>query len=461
MEAQRRRADPVDDPVDDLPEDVQGLIIQKLFSGDDPLAAGKAVVRWCARRKKSWGDEGMWRHAVEVGFGLSVRSVDGQLAAPPDFAGYWRSTFVYLCKGLRPLPPAWLRAFAHTTSWDDRARARWFLRYKAEGTRLTALMRLMSERGASPDDNDVDALRKADDALVSEVDRRGARAAEVRRLLEEQCANPNAEPIGHRHPMLLCAIRHNQIDVVEALIDGGARLWRDSPRIGERVHFVRFSRSAAMTELLFSRGALADSKAFIGVCGVANLAIIRLWISRGVDININRHGVHPLSAVSRPYRPPGLDQDTTAERINEILSHPNFNPASLNAGVPTALEMVAGAGDLAAASRLLQEPGIDVNAIGNSTPLGAAVMRRHLDMVNLLLAAPGIDVNALTRKYPGAMTPLMRAAERGGVEIVAALLAAPGIQVNARDHGRTALQYAYDNNNQAAATLLLERDAEL
>ena len=105
MEAQRRRADPVDDPAEDLPGDVQGLIIEKLFSGDDPLAAGKAVMRWCARRKKSWGDEGMWRHAVEVGFGLSLRSVDGQLAAPPDFAGYWRSTFVYLCKGLRRSRP--------------------------------------------------------------------------------------------------------------------------------------------------------------------------------------------------------------------------------------------------------------------------------------------------------------------------------------------------------------------
>merc|ERR1719463_590317 len=126
-----------------------------------------------------------------------------------------------------------------------------------------------------------------------------------------------------------------------------------------------------MTELLFRRGAIADSGAFLRVCVFANLAIIRLWIARGVDINIYRHGGHPLACVSRPHRPRGLDQDTTAERINEILSHPNFNPARLNAGVPTALEDVAQAGDLAAASRLLQEPRIDVNAIGNYTPLGA------------------------------------------------------------------------------------------
>jgi len=318
-------------------------------------------------------------------------------------------------------------------------------------------MWLMSERGASPDEKDVDALRKADDALVSEVDRPGgARAAEVRRLLEEQCANPNSKPSGYRDPMLLCAIRHDQIDVVEALIDGGARLW--VARSGMRGHFVGSSRSVAMTELLFRRGAIADSGAFMHACGFANLAIIRLWIARGVDINIKRNGMHPLSMVCRPHRPRGLDQDTTAERINEVLSHPNFNPARLNAGVPTALENVAQAGDLAAASRLLQEPGIDVNAIGNATPLVRAVMSRHLDMVNLLLAAPGIDVNAISRNT----TPLMRAAERGGVEIVAALLAAPGIQVNARDRDRrTALRYAYDNGNQAAATLLLERDAEL
>ena len=76
MEAQRRRADPVDDPVGALPDDAQGLIIEGLFGGDDPLAAGKAVMRWCASRKKTWKDEGMWHHAVMVGFGLSLRSVD-------------------------------------------------------------------------------------------------------------------------------------------------------------------------------------------------------------------------------------------------------------------------------------------------------------------------------------------------------------------------------------------------
>lgn len=92
------------------------------------------------------------------------------------------------------------------------------------------------------------------------------------------------------------------------------------------------------------------------------------------------------------------------------------------------------------AARLLAEPNLDVNAVGQfqasipdrSTSLHHAVQGQRLPILRLLLTERRLDPNITDRLR---RTPLGWAASQGNSEVVELLLARPDIQVNAVERG--------------------------
>ena len=94
---------------------------------------------------------------------------------------------------------------------------------------------------------------------------------------------------------------------------------------------------------------------------------------------------------------------------------------------------------------------------GGQTPLMAAVIGKHGDIVTLLLARQANPNAAFTSGDRKGMTPLLLAAERGGADTLLALLAA-GALPNAQDaKGRSALMLAAASGHPEAMDILLVR----
>ena len=112
----------------------------------------------------------------------------------------------------------------------------------------------------------------------------------------------------------------------------------------------------------------------------------------------------------------------------------------------TALAEAAAGGHAHAVAELLQEPGINVNAVGDAewndarTPLICASMRGDAAVVRVLLQADGIAVN---QADCFGQTPLLHALESGHTEVARILLGTEEVNVNESNfRGTTALMSA-------------------
>jgi ankyrin repeat protein len=93
---------------------------------------------------------------------------------------------------------------------------------------------------------------------------------------------------------------------------------------------------------------------------------------------------------------------------------------------------------------IINDPNFDINAVGENgyTPLMAACMWDHLDIVQELLQNPEININA---QNEDGMTALMVAAEVGRMSIVRELLSHPEIDPEIKENkwGYTAWDMAH------------------
>ena len=237
----------------------------------------------------------------------------------------------------------------------------------------------------------------------------------------------------YRFTPLHIAARHDHAEAARALISAGAEVNSVTSFDGTPLHEVAFSGSVLTGKEVVVAGAVINARTEDGYTPLAVAAIGKqveagkLLIEAGADYNADggRSGRAPL-------------------------------------------HIAAGNGDISFA-RMLADAGADVNAgdLRGLTPLHYAIWRPQMgigyfkgerniesgtEMVELLVSL-GADVGA--RSNIGS-APLHLAAREGDTEIINALIRA-GADVNDRnDEGRTALVYAEEANQAAAAAIIVE-----
>ncbi|EAU81538.2 ankyrin repeat domain-containing protein 44 [Coprinopsis cinerea okayama7 len=147
----------------------------------------------------------------------------------------------------------------------------------------------------------------------------------------------------------------------------------------------------------------------------------------------------------------GIANELAVEHLLQLQVDPNV---AMRRGW-TPLMFAANEGHANIVSRLLQIPGIEVNAVDDKgrTALMFAANNGHVDIVSRLLQIPGIEVNA--RDDEG-WTALILAASKGHVETVSRLLQIPRLDVNVVDYqGLTALMLAAGNGHGDVVSRLL------
>jgi ankyrin repeat protein len=97
-------------------------------------------------------------------------------------------------------------------------------------------------------------------------------------------------------------------------------------------------------------------------------------------------------------------------------------------------------GNLPRVKELIQEPGFDINQIGEYkyTPVNYAILYKKFDIIDELLKVPGININI---PAPDGMTVLFNAVNLNNLELVKKILQVPGVDVNYiyREDDETAL----------------------
>ncbi|GHT93241.1 hypothetical protein FACS1894122_08160 [Alphaproteobacteria bacterium] len=155
--------------------------------------------------------------------------------------------------------------------------------------------------------------------------------------------------------------------------------------------------------------------------------------------------------------PPLVEAAHNSEIVRLLLAA-GAKVDAIGHGKMTALQQAASCGNVESVDALMAA-GADVNAgLPNMTPLHFAAYHGHCAVVERLLQVPGIDVNAARN---GGFTPLLEAVFNGHSAVVERLLQVPEIDVNAvEQNGQTALAYALRGGDTATAELLKAHGAK-
>jgi ankyrin repeat protein len=323
-------------------------------------------------------------------------------------------------------------------------------------------------------------------------------------VLLEFGVDPNTEKVNTSQPPLLLAAMNHNIDLVERLLNAGARI--DIPGILEEV---AWSEDGFDTmNFLIGKGAdvvASGGSALRRAIHRNNLGGIKLLMSSGVKINDASLCEDGYTYLAKAARWAGIKTVKYLVDNGAIVNA----PPSVIPGI-TALQAGAAAGNLEVVKFLL-DIGADVNAEpslrNGTTALEASVdvyelKEEHAAIFQLILDK-GADINGPRRqrrskkwnsalvilitkcaspqliqralntgadvnrrgKGKGARTPLQAAAEVGNLELVKQLLE-KGAKINARpsaNYGRTALQAACsgDKPNLELTQYLLKEGAEV
>ncbi len=267
---------------------------------------------------------------------------------------------------------------------------------------------------------------------------------------------------------LFKAVEQGNIQVVESLLEQGASVNAVNQRGSTLLHSAVFKGQAEMVNLLIQRGAYADTANRYGASPLHAAAyhgssvITNLLIDGGANVNVlGRLEVTPLHVAV-------YDGHIGIVRLL-IDKGANVNAANRLGSIP--LHFAAHHGNVNIA-RLLLEKDTNVNAASQSgrTPLYAAVEKGYVEMASLLIER-GADVNAANHdglspldvadqlgdtemlrimdnaifRCTDGWLPIHYAAASGHVDALKRFVARGESVTATDDHGKTPLDYAYEN----------------
>jgi ankyrin repeat protein len=323
-------------------------------------------------------------------------------------------------------------------------------------------------------------------------------------VLLEFGVDPNTETFKTSQPPLELAALKYDINLVERLLNAGARI--DSPDILEAVAYSEDGFD--ILNFLIEQGAdvlASGGNALRRAISGDNLGGIKLLMSSGVNINDASLCANGYTYLARAAR---YAETKTVKYLVDNGAIVNAPPSAI-AGI-TALQAGASAGNLEVVKFLLDigsdfnaEPSSDNGTTALEASLGFYELKEEHTVIFQLLLDKGADINGPRRqrrskkwnsalvtlitkcasshliqralnagadvnrrgKGEGARTPLQAAAEVGNLELVKQLLE-KGAEINARpsaNYGRTALQEACssDNPNLELTRYLLKEGAEV
>lgn len=292
--------------------------------------------------------------------------------------------------------------------------------------------------------------------------------ADISALLEAG-ANPNAIADGGM-PMLLEAVRTNQVEAATILLRGGAHANQIDESGQSPLQLAALKGNCDLVRLLLEHGADVDARVEPGALNALHLAVwtesaksVRLLLEAGADPGLT------FARLDRTFPPSGAETALTraAEIGNEtivrmLLEHKAPVDAATEHG-RTALHFAVEEGTLKLV-QLLIESGAnpDPETVSNTSPLNIAIDNRRDDIAELLLAA-GAEVRFDSKT---ATSDLFEIAKNGGSTTVVRQLLAMGANPTAAVKGDfTPLHIAASQGNAEVVQIMLEDcdnvDAEL
>ena len=276
--------------------------------------------------------------------------------------------------------------------------------------------------------------------------------SEVRYQLDDEALSVDARQ-SNRSTLLMKAVHHGQLEVVELLLERGADVnLQDDDNCTALWHAVAMNRTEIVRLLLDQGDIQVDLKQKDGwtplekVCYEGYQNIVELLLNKGSDVNAQDDaGYGPLwNAV----------QNNHPDIVKLLLDQDNIL-VDLKQGGWTPLKKACYDGYHNIAVLLLSK-GADVNAQDNGGfwPLYDAVYKNHPDVVKLLLDQDDILVD-LQQKSLG-YSPLHKAAEEGNIVMINLLVGQGNASTSLRTkRGETPLEVAEKFNKTEAAQLLM------
>ncbi|KAL6355474.1 hypothetical protein LRP88_11065 [Fusarium phalaenopsidis] len=337
-----------------------------------------------------------------------------------------------------------------------------------------SLVEVLLDAKANPNVHHQNSYPASKTALHSGISGRNKNPV-IARMLIKGGADVNAVGQDWDRPttMLNLAAHYGDPDLVQMMLDAGARVNEMSVGQGTALQIAVSRGNIEITEILITAGADVDcpiGKAYQDVCKLAakkwsdvietpiqraanedNMEMIQVLLEAGADI----HGF-PAGEVF-----PWLMSSGELSEEDEEEEH-WWDHLDLGCTLRPALLSAVLRGN-AVLVRMLLNLGADVNARGcEGTALQLASAQGNLKLVHLLLKK-GADVNSAVQNHKRGRTALQAAAGSGDEDVVECLLRA-GAQVNALPsscEGRTAVQAAVESQNIDLVKLLVNAGADI
>ncbi|UPL00340.1 hypothetical protein LCI18_011274 [Fusarium solani-melongenae] len=303
----------------------------------------------------------------------------------------------------------------------------------------------------------------------------------IAKMLIDGGADVNAVGGDWDHPttMLNLAARYGDPDLVQMLLDAGARVNEMPVCEGTALQIAVSRGDIDITEILIAAGADVNcpiGKAYQDACELAaeknwpdvlatpiqraasedNMEMIQVLLGAGADIHgFPAREVFPwlISSGKLSEREDKQEEEHWCDDWDHLHISCALRPALMSAVARKNVVLV----------RMLLNLGADVNARGcGGTALQLASAQRNVKLVQLLLKK-GANVNSGVQDAKRGKTALQAAARSGDGDVVECLLKA-GAQVNALPssyEGRTAVQAAVESQNIDLVKLLVNAGADI
>jgi ankyrin repeat protein len=340
-----------------------------------------------------------------------------------------------------------------------------------------SLVKVLLDAKASPNVHHQNSHPAFKTALHSAISGRHKNSV-IARMLIDGGADVNAVGRDWDRPttMLNLAAHYGDPDLVQKLLDAGARVNEMSVGEGTALQIAVSRGNIDITKILIAAGADVDcpiGKAYRYVCKLSaekgwpdvietpiqraanedNMEMVQVLLEAGADID---------GFPDREVFPRLMSSGKPSEEEYEEEEEPDWDHLDLTCRPRPAL-MSAVARENIVLVRMLLILGADVNARGcEGTALQLASAQGNLKLVQLLLKG-GADVNSAVQNHKRGRTALQAAAGSGDEDLVECLLKA-GAQVNALPsscEGRTAVQAAVESKNIDLVKLLVNAGADI